>query len=77
MNNPIAYINLEERKLEWAKPMSWNTPTVVKMDKIPLYAKKEWVGLTLQEIEYIEGMTLDRHDAIRMAAAALQEKNNG
>ena len=77
---PVAYINVEERKLEWAKPMSWNTPTVVEMDKVPLYTappKKEWVGLTLQEIEYIEGMTLDRHDAIRMAAAALQEKNNG
>jgi hypothetical protein len=77
MNEPVAYINVEERSLEWAKTMSWNTPTVVKMDKVPLYTKKEWVGLTLQEIEYIEGMTLDRHDAIRMAAAALQEKNNG
>jgi hypothetical protein len=77
MSEPVAYINVEERKLEWATPIGWNTPTVVKLDKVPLYTKKEWVGLTLQEIEYIEGMTLDRHDAIRMAAAALQEKNNG
>ena len=34
---PVAYINVEERKLEWAKPMSWNTPTVVNFPKIPLY----------------------------------------
>jgi hypothetical protein len=34
---PIAYINVEERKLEWAKPTTWQTPTIAKMDKIPLY----------------------------------------
>ena len=34
---PVAYINVEERKLEWAKPMSWNTPTTVKLERIPLY----------------------------------------
>jgi len=34
---PVAYINVEERKLEWATPIKWETPTVVKMDKIPLY----------------------------------------
>jgi hypothetical protein len=34
---PVAYINVEQRKLEWAKPMSWNTPTTVKLDKISLY----------------------------------------
>jgi len=36
-NEPVAYINVEERKLEWAKPMSWHTPTIAQMDKIPLY----------------------------------------
>ena len=35
---PVAYINVEERKLEWAyKYMSWDTPTVVNLPKIPLY----------------------------------------
>ena len=34
---PVAYINLEERKLEWAKPMAWHTPTIAQMDKIALY----------------------------------------
>ena len=38
---PVAYINVEERKLEWAKPMSWNTPTVVKLERIPLYTKEK------------------------------------
>ena len=49
-------------------------------DGVPLYTtppQREWQGLTLQEIEYIESMTLDRHDAIRLAAVALQEKNGG
>jgi hypothetical protein len=37
-NEPVAYINVEERKLEWAEPITWHTPTIAKMDKIPLYA---------------------------------------
>ena len=37
---PVAYINVEERKLEWAKPISWNTPTTVKLERIPLYTKE-------------------------------------
>ena len=36
-NEPVAYINVEERKLEWAKPTTWHTPTIAQMDKIPLY----------------------------------------
>jgi hypothetical protein len=40
-NEPVAYINVEERKLEWAKPMTWRTPTIAQMDKIPLYISKE------------------------------------
>ena len=45
---------------------------------IPLYtapSQREWVGLTEQEMAYIESMTLDTNDAIRMAAVALMEKN--
>jgi tRNA A58 N-methylase Trm61 len=37
MSEPVAYINVEERKLEWAKPITWHTPTIAQMDKIPLY----------------------------------------
>jgi hypothetical protein len=36
-NEPVAYINVEERKLEWAEPITWHTPTIAQMDKIPLY----------------------------------------
>jgi hypothetical protein len=36
-NEPVAYINVEERKLEWAKPTTWHTPTIAQMDKVPLY----------------------------------------
>ena len=34
---PVAFINVEQRKLEWAKYMTWDTPTVVNLPKIPLY----------------------------------------
>jgi hypothetical protein len=37
MNEPVAYINVEKRALEWAKLTRWETPTTVKMDKVPLY----------------------------------------
>jgi hypothetical protein len=37
MNEPVAYINVEKRALEWATPIKWETPTIVKMDKVPLY----------------------------------------
>ena len=38
MNNElVAWINVEKRRLEWDKPTLWETPTVVKLDRIPLY----------------------------------------
>jgi len=36
-NEPVAWINVEKRRLEWDKPTLWETPTVVKLDRIPLY----------------------------------------
>jgi hypothetical protein len=53
---PVAYINVEQRKLEWAKYMSWDTPTVVNLPKIPLYAtppQRLLAVLTDKEIEAI------------------------
>lgn len=49
----------------------------VMMDQTSHDTKREWIKLTKEEMDYIEGMTLDRSDAIRMAAVALQEKNGG
>jgi hypothetical protein len=37
--------------------------------------KKPWVGLTDEEAEYIEGMSMDAFVAIRMTEAKLKEKN--
>ena len=53
---PVAYINVEQRKLEWAKYMSWDTPTVVTLPKIPLYTtppQRTWVGLTPKEVKEV------------------------
>jgi hypothetical protein len=52
-HEPVAFINVEKQKLEWAKLTSWHTPTIVNLPKIPLYTaptKREWAGLTDEEI---------------------------
>jgi hypothetical protein len=53
-NEPVAYINVEERKLEWAKPMTWHTPTIAQMEKIPLYTNpvKELTDDEIEEFAY-------------------------
>ena len=74
---PVAYINIEERKLEWAyKYMSWDTPTVINLPKIPLYttpSQRTWVGLTDEERQDI---ALEVPiDAVFITEAKLKEKN--
>jgi len=84
MTEPVAYINVEERKLEWATPIKWETPTVVKMDKVPLYIKKEWVALTeddaidlLPNVGYEYEVDVEIILAFAKAIEAkLKEKNN-
>jgi hypothetical protein len=55
---PVAYINVEERKLEWARPVEWGTPIIAKMDKIPLYTH-QYSNLTDDEIKEIYGEYFD------------------
>jgi len=80
MNEPIAYINVEKRALEWATLIKWETPTVVKMDKVPLYTappKKEWVDLTDDEMLMIYAQPHEgfKYSLGRMIQAKLREKN--
>jgi hypothetical protein len=75
----VAFINVEQRKLEWAKYMSWDTPTVVNLPKIPLYTtppQRTWVGLTKEERHEIS-LANKPYVADIMAAheAKLKEKN--
>ena len=62
---PVAYINIEKRRLEWAHDyMSWDTPTVVNLPRIPLYTtpqQRTWVGLSTIQILDIYGETLKEH----------------
>ena len=85
---PVAYINIEQRKLEWAyKYMSWDTPTVVNLPKIPLYTippQRTWVGLTDEDITELHYEikvrlmgTYKTEDIYRAIEAKLKEKNNG
>ena len=72
---PVAYINVEERKLEWAyKYMSWDTPTVVNLPKIPLYThQRTWVGLT--DDDEIPWDGVDAKSFAKAIEAKLKEKN--
>ena len=78
---PVAYINVEERKLEWAyKYMSWDTPTVINLPKIPLYTtppQRTWVDLIDDEMLMIYGQDHEgkKYNLGRMVQQALKEKN--
>ena len=82
---PVAFINVEKQKLEWAKLTSWHTPTIVNLPKIPLYTappKREWVGLTDEEVSYCRyaATFCDELDTAYMAELIekdLKEKNHG
>jgi hypothetical protein len=77
-HEPVAFINVEKQKLEWAKLTSWHTPTIVNLPKIPLYTAppKQWVGLTDEEkeklVETFYGTDIQRLEAVE---AKLKEKN--
>lgn len=49
-NEPVAYINVEKRCLEWAKPTVFNTPIIAVMDKIPLYTQAELTDEQIAEV---------------------------
>jgi len=74
-DEPVAYINVEQRKLEWAKYMSWDTPTVVNLPKIPLYTtlQRTWVGLTDEDEIPWDGV--DAKSFAKAIQAKLKEKN--
>jgi hypothetical protein len=81
---PVAFINVEEQKLEWAKRTLWHTPTVVKLPKIPLYTappKREWVGLTDEEIDILSCETVKGNKSVnwlcKVLEAKLKENNCG
>jgi hypothetical protein len=81
-NEPVAYINVEDRKLEWAKPMTWHTPTIAQMDKIPLYTHPAKT-LTTEEIKEIaiqhieKRLDGDRFGYFEFASAVLKKAQEG
>ena len=77
---PVAFINVEKQKLEWAKLTSWHTPTIVNLPKIPLYTvpPKQWVGLTDEEVSDVIDNVLEGGgwlDVARALEAAIKRKN--
>ena len=75
---PVAYINVEKRILEWAKLTSWETPTVVNLPKIPLYThppQRTWVGLTDDEVNNaIKEKNISPLFTYRMIARTIESK---
>jgi hypothetical protein len=76
-HEPVAFINVEKQKLEWAKLTSWHTPTIVNLPKIPLYTAppKQWVGLTDEEYKIIHYKNYNYIELARAVEAKLKEKN--
>jgi hypothetical protein len=82
-DEPVAYINVEQRKLEWAKHIVWGTPTVVNLPKIPLYTTlqtKKWAGLTKIQIDKLEkefiGFPVPNiYNFVQAIEAKLKDKN--
>ena len=77
-DEPVAYINVEQRKLEWAKYMSWDTPTVVNLPKIPLYTappQRTWVGLTEAQCGVLWKTNMTPFDYYQAIEAKLKQKN--
>ena len=72
-NEPVAYINVEKRCLEWAKPTVFNTPIIAVMDNIPLYTHpvKE---LTDKEITNLFRAASDHIEFARAILRKAQEK---
>jgi hypothetical protein len=84
-NEPVAYINVEERKLEWAKPTTWHTPTIAQMDKVPLYThpvktltdeeiNQLWAESHEDGIAIQQGFTTQQHYFARAILRKAQEK---
>jgi hypothetical protein len=62
---PIAYVNVEMRRLEFATDyVKWDTPTTIKLDKIPLYthsSQRTWVDLTRTQMQDVYFEVLKEH----------------
>ena len=72
-NEPVAYINVEERKLEWAGLIEWNTPIITRMDKVPLYTH-QYSDLTDEEIMSEWEESKDEIEFARAILRKAQEK---
>ena len=72
---PVAYINVESRKLEWAKTIEWHTPTVVNLEPVPLYTQREWVGLTDDERMALFETAGGLNDYAKAIESKLKQKN--
>jgi len=67
MSEPVAYINVEKRELEWAKLTRWETPTTVKMDKVPLYTAPPTGAKLFTQTEFDEALTMAKAEIMAVA----------
>ena len=76
---PLAYVNIEKRKLEFAHDyVKWDTPTTVKLERIPLYTtppQRTWGGLTDEEWLSLGCKSVEEVRIGLAIQAKLKEKN--
>ena len=74
---PVAYINVQTRTLEWAKPMRWETPTIATLEPVPLYTHPVRQQLTDDQITLIIGECAARHEHTDHGLARAIEQAHG
>lgn len=57
---PFAYVNVEKRRLEFAHDyVKWDTPTTIKLERIPLYTEEQLAAKYEQKIQELEDMVTE------------------
>jgi hypothetical protein len=77
-NEPIAFFDPQEKGFYWAKPTKITAPTIVDVEPLALYTRREWIGLTEDEqrnIAYSDINCWDWGELMDAVEAKLKEKN--
>ena len=76
---PVAFFH-PNQGFYWARPTKITAPATVDVEPLPLYTtppatRRQWVGLTDEQIKAIDEMALTKNMAIAMTLRTLKEVN--
>jgi len=78
---PVAFYNFQTHQMRWAKPTTYAEIVAVDVPELTLYTappRREWVGLTDEEIQVIHETYYRRmgpNEFAKLVEAKLKEKN--